>query len=155
MLIDASMPVSGLQAMESVMGDAMARTRFLTTLLTVFAGLALLLAAVGTYGVMSYAVAQRGRELGIRMAMGAQAGVVQRLVLTQGLRVAAFGLVIGVAGAWGLTGVMETLLFNVDVRDPVTFAAGPVALTLVAIVACWIPARRATRLDPVRVLSED
>ena len=153
--LDRSLPISGLQPMSDVVGDAMARARFLTTLLTVFAGLALLLAAVGTYGVMSYAVTQRGRELGIRMAMGAQASAVQRLVLGQGLRVAALGLLIGVAGAWGLTGVMESLLFGVDVRDPVTFFAGPILLTLVAVAACWIPARRATRLDPVRVLSED
>ncbi len=153
--IDRSMPVSGLQLMTEVMGDAMARARFLTTLLAAFAGLALLLAAVGTYGVMSYAVTQRGRELGIRMAMGAQAGAVQRLVLREGLRVAAIGLAIGLMGAWTMTGILESMLFNIDVRDPVTFLVGPVLLTLVAVAACWIPARRATRLDPVTVLREE
>jgi putative ABC transport system permease protein len=153
--IDAALPVSGLQTMSDVMGDAMARARFLTTLLAAFAGLALLLAAVGTYGVMSYAVGQRGRELGIRMAMGAEAGRVQALVLGEGLRVAAIGLVIGIAGAWVLTGIMESILFDVGARDPLSFAAGPVLLTIVAVAACWIPARRATRVDPVTVLREE
>lgn len=152
---DAALPVSGLQPMEDVMGDAMARARFLTTLLAAFAGLALLLAAVGTYGVMSYAVTQRGRELGIRMAMGAQASTVQRLVMSEGLKVAAIGLLIGIGGAWGLTGILESLLFNVDARDPASFLIGPALLTLVAIAACWIPARRATRVDPVTVLREE
>ena len=153
--LDATLPVSGLQPMVDVLGDALSRARFLTSLLAVFAALALLLAAVGTYGVMSYAVNQRGRELGIRMAMGAEAGMVQRLVLSEGLRVAAVGLVIGLGGAWVLTGILESLLFNVDARDPITFAAGPVLLTMVAVAACWIPARRATRLDPVTVLREE
>jgi len=153
--IDGTLPVSGLQAMTDVMGDAMARARFLTTLLAGFAGLALLLAAVGTYGVMSYAVGQRSRELGIRMAIGAEASRVQALVLREGLRVAAVGLVIGIAGAWVLTGIMESILFDIGARDPLSFAAGPVLLTLVAVAACWIPARRATRVDPVTVLREE
>ena len=153
--LDATLPVSGLQPMSDVMGDAMARARFLTTLLAGFAGLALLLAAVGTYGVMSYAVTQRGRELGIRMAMGAQASMVQKLVLSEGLRVAAIGLAIGMGGAWALTGMLESMLFNIDARDPVSFVLGPILLTLVAVAACWIPARRATRVDPVTVLRED
>jgi len=152
---DAALPVSGLQPMTDVLGDAVARARFLTALLAAFAGLALLLAAVGTYGVMSYAVTQRGREIGIRMAMGAEAGKVQRLVLGEGLKVAGVGLVIGVAGALALTGILESMLFNIDARDPVSFAAGPVMLTAVAVAACWLPARRATRLDPVTVLREE
>ena len=152
---DAALPVSGLQPMTDVLGDAMARTRFLTALMAAFAALALLLAAVGTYGVMSYAVSQRGRELGIRMAMGAEASKVQALVLGQGLKTAALGLAVGIAGAWGLTGVVESMLFDVDARDPITFVAGPVVLTLVALVATWLPARRATRLDPVTVLREE
>ena len=153
--IDAALPVSGLQPMTDVLGDAMARARFLTTLLAVFGGLALLLAAGGTYSVMSYAVTQRGRELGIRMAMGAQASMVQRLVLKEGLRVAALGLAIGLGGAWALTGILESMLFNVNARDPVTFTVGPLLLTLVAVAACWIPARRATRVDPVTVLKQE
>lgn len=153
--IDRSLPISGLQPMVEVVGDAVARARFLTSLLAVFAGLALVLAAVGTYGVMSYAVAQRARELGIRMAMGAQAAVVQRLVLSQGLRMAAVGLVIGLGGAWALTGMLESMLFNIDARDPTAFVVGPILLAMVAIAACWIPARRATRVDPVTVLREE
>jgi predicted permease len=152
---DATLPVSGLQPFVDVMGDAMARARFLTTLLAAFAGLALLLAAVGTYGVMSYAVTQRARELGIRMAMGAEAGMVQKLVLGEGLKVAAVGLVLGIGGAWGLTGMLDSLLFNIDARDPMSFLIGPVVLTMVAVAACWLPARRATRVDPVTVLKEE
>ena len=89
------------------------------------------------------------------MAMGAQAGSVQKLVLSEGLKVAAIGLALGIAGAWGLTGILESLLFNVDARDPLSFLVGPVVLSLVAAAACWIPARRATRVDPVTVLRED
>jgi len=153
--LDASLPVSGLQTMSDVMGDAMARARFLTTLLAAFAGLALLLAAVGTYGVMSYAVTQRRSELGIRMAMGAQASSVQRLVLGEGLRLAAVGLALGIGGAWVLAGILESMLFNIDARDPVSFILGPLLLAIVAVAACWIPARRATRVDPVTVLREE
>ena len=141
--------------MSDVMGDAMARARFLTTLLAAFAGLALLLAAVGTYGVMSYAVSQRSRELGIRMAMGAEAGTVQKLVLAEGLRLAGLGLAFGIGGAWVMAGVLESMLFNIDARDPVSFILGPILLTLVAVAACWIPARRATRVDPITVLREE
>jgi ABC-type lipoprotein release transport system permease subunit len=89
------------------------------------------------------------------MAMGAEAGVVQRLVLGQGLKVAVAGLVLGLVGAWGLTGILESLLFDVEARDPMTFVAGPILLTAVAMAACWIPARRATRVDPVTVLREE
>lgn len=152
---DATLPISGLQPMNDVMGEAMARARFLTSLLAAFAGLALLLAAVGTYGVMSYAVTQRARELGIRMAMGAEASKVHQLVLSEGLKVAVVGLAVGIAGAWALTGLLESLLFQVDARDPLSFVAGPILLTLVAIAACWIPAHRATRVDPVTVLREE
>lgn len=152
---DASLPISGLQPMADVMGEAMSRARFLTTLLAAFAGLALLLAAVGTYGVMSYAVTQRGREMGIRMAMGAEASAVHKLILSEGLRVAVVGLALGIVGAWGLTGLLESILFQVDARDPASFVIGPVLLTLVAIAACWIPALRATRVDPVTVLREE
>ena len=153
--LDAALPVSGLQTMSDVMGDAMARARFLTTLLAAFAGLALLLAAVGTYGVMSYAVTQRRSELGIRMALGAQASSVQRLVLSEGLRLAAVGLALGIGGAWVLAGILESMLFNIDARDPVSFILGPILLAIVAVAACWIPARRATRVDPATVLREE
>jgi putative ABC transport system permease protein len=93
--------------------------------------------------------------MGIRMAMGAEAGKVQALVLGEGLRVAAVGLAVGIAGAWALTGIMESMLYDVGARDPVSFLGGPLLLTLVAIAACWIPARRATRVDPVTVLRQE
>jgi ABC-type antimicrobial peptide transport system permease subunit len=93
--------------------------------------------------------------MGIRMAMGAEAGKVQALVLGEGLKVAAIGLLVGIGGAWGLTGIMESMLFDIGARDPLSFLLGPVVLTLVAIAACWIPARRATRVDPVTVLRQE
>ncbi len=153
--LDATLPIAGLRTIDDVLAGARARPRFLTTLLGAFAGLALMLAAVGTYGVMSYAVAQRAREMGIRMALGAEASTVRRLVLGRGLAVAGIGLVIGLAGAWWLTGLMESLLFGIAARDPVTFVVVPLLLLGVAVTASWIPALRATRVDPIVVLREE
>jgi putative ABC transport system permease protein len=153
--LDRSLPVSGLRTMDQVLSASTARPRFLTLLLGVFAALALTLAAVGTYGVMAYSVAQRSREIGIRMALGAERGRVQALVLRQGLVLAAAGLVLGTIGAVALAGLMRSLLFEVDARDPATFVVAPLLLATVALLACWIPARRATRVDPVTVLRED
>lgn len=153
--LDPSLPVIGLQPLVSVVSRARARPRFLTLLLGIFAGVALLLAAVGTYGVMSYGVAQRTREMGIRMALGAEAERVKAMILRQGLAVAGLGLAIGVVGAFWLTRFLESLLFGVATRDPVTFVAVPLLLAGVAAAACWIPANRATRVDPVEVLREE
>jgi putative ABC transport system permease protein len=153
--LDPTLPLAGLRTMDEVLAGARARPRFLTTLLGAFAGVALLLAAVGTYGVMSYAVAQRAREMGIRMALGAEASTVRALVLRRGVAVALVGLVAGLAGAWWLTGLLESLLFGVAARDPMTFAAVPLLLLAVAVAASWIPAHRATRVNPVEVLRED
>ncbi|HSG49409.1 MAG TPA: ABC transporter permease [Longimicrobiales bacterium] len=153
--LDGSLPVTRLRTMDTVLSEARARPRFLTQLLGLFGGLALALAAVGTYGVMSFSVEQRTREMGIRMALGAEVGRVRSLVLRDGLGVALVGLAVGVAGALGLSGVMESLLFGVEARDPITFIAVPVFLGLVAAAACWIPALRATRVDPVEVLREE
>jgi predicted permease len=152
---DATLPVADLRTMDQVLAGARARPRFLTTLLGAFAGVALLLAAVGTYGVMSYAVAQRAREMGIRMALGAEASAVRGLVLRRGVIVALVGLGVGLVGAWWLTGLLESLLFGVAARDPVTFAAVPLLLLSVAVAASWIPAHRATRVNPVEVLRQD
>ncbi len=153
--LDPALPLAGVRTMDEVLAGARSRPRFLTTLLGVFATVALVLAAVGTYGVMSYAVAQRAREMGIRMALGAEAGTVRGLVLRRGLTVAVVGLVVGLMGAWWLTGLMESMLFGVAARDPVTFSAVPLLLLAVAVAASWIPAHRATRVNPVEVLRED
>src|SRR5215472_6625509 len=125
---------------------------FLMTLLGTFAGLALILAAIGIYGVVSYMVEQRTNEIGIRMALGARPGGVLGLVARSGLTLAGVGIVAGLAGAFGLTRFMEKMLYGVKPADPVTFGVVAVALLLVAAFACVVPAVRATRLDPVIAL---
>ncbi len=138
--------------MTTVMFDSVARPRFLTLLLVIFGGVALTLAAIGTYGVMSYTVAERTHEMGIRMALGAKAGGVVKLVLVQGLQVAVLGLGLGMVAAFGLTKLMSSILFGVSTTDVVTFVGVPALLTVIASVACLIPAWRATRVDPIEVL---
>jgi putative ABC transport system permease protein len=150
--MDANLPLADLQPMERVMYDAVARPRFLTLLLGIFGSVALALAAVGTYGVMSYTVAERSHEMGIRMALGAKAGGVVKLVLAQGLKVAGIGLGIGLLGAFALTKLMSSILYGVSNTDVVTFVSVPILLSLIAVVACLIPARRATTVDPIKVL---
>ncbi len=152
---DPALPVASLATMDDVLYGSMARPRFMTLLLAIFAGVALALAAIGTYGVMAYSVAERRQEIGIRMALGAETGAVMRMVLLQGFGVAALGLTIGVAGALGLTKFMQTMLFNVSTTDPLAFFTAPALLALVALMACYIPAQRATRVDPARVLKQD
>jgi ABC-type antimicrobial peptide transport system permease subunit len=121
-------------------------------LLGSFAGVALLLALIGIYGSIAYSVAQRTQEMGIRRALGAQQSDILRLVVGQGLRFALAGVIVGVAGAWGLTRLMKTLLFHVSATDPVTFMAVAVIFLLVALGASYIPARRASRVDPMTAL---
>jgi ABC-type antimicrobial peptide transport system permease subunit len=138
--------------MEEAVSQSLGDRRFSLSLLGAFAGLALALALVGIYGVMSYSVAQRTREIGIRMALGAAHGRVLRLVVGQGLRLAGLGLAIGIGCALALSGVLRTLLFGVTATDPVTYAAVAAALGAVALGACWLPARRAARVDPAIAL---
>jgi predicted permease len=153
--MDRTLPIVRLRTMDDVFSDSISRQRFLAQLLGVFAGLALVLAAVGTYGVLSYLVTERQREIGIRMALGADRTSVLSLVLRQGLSTAVIGLVIGVAGALGLTRLARSLLFEVRPTDPLTFGAVAGLITLVALVACVVPARRATRVDPMVALREE
>ena len=129
--------------------ESLARRRFSMTLLSAFATLALALAAVGIYGVMAYLVRQGAREMGIRIALGATPGAIVGLVLRQGLVVTVTGLALGLAGAWALTRLMQTLLFEVQATDPVTFATIAVILGVTALAACYLPARRAARIDPL------
>jgi len=150
--IDPQQPVSAVQTMEEAVSQSLGDRRFSLSLLGAFAGLALALALVGIYGVMSYSVAQRTREIGIRMALGAAHGRVLRLVVGQGLRLAGLGLAIGIGCALALSGVLRTLLFGVTATDPVTYAAVAAALGAVALGACWLPARRAARVDPAIAL---
>jgi putative ABC transport system permease protein len=153
--IDPSLPVAHVSSMEEVFGASIARARFLTMLLAIFGGLALTLAALGIYGVMSYTVAKRSQELGIRIALGADRGRVLRLVLTQGLAMTVAGLLVGVVAAWGLSRLLGTLLYGVAATDPATYAFVLALLFATALLACLLPALRATRVDPIGVLRSE
>jgi putative ABC transport system permease protein len=153
--IDPQLPLFRVTTLEREIGETLSRPRFQAVLLGMFALIALLLASIGIYGVTSHAVGQRTHEVGIRMAMGAGRGDVLRLILLQHLRPALAGLAIGVAGAIALSRFVRSLLFGVGPTDPATFALVSVTLLLVAAAACWIPARRATRVDPVVALRSD
>ena len=144
--------VFGGQSMQDLLSGHLAARRFSMILLAMFAGLALLLAAIGIYGVVSYVVAQRQREIGIRMALGARRGQVFELMLRQGARMALAGLVIGVAAAFGLTRLMTSMLYGVKPTDALTFVIAAGVLCAIALAACCIPARRATRIDPMLAL---
>jgi len=141
--------------LEEVYSSAFDARRFTLTLFGVFGGVALLIAIIGLYGMLSFSVTERTREMGIRMALGAQQGSVLRLVITQGLRLAVFGVVIGLLGAWGVTRVMSALLFGVSPTDALTLGAVAVTLGVVALLACYVPARRATKVDPLVALREE
>ncbi len=149
---DVPMSFMTLQDVYSAAFDA---RRFTLTLFGVFGGVALLIAIIGLYGMLSFSVTERTREMGIRMALGAQRASVLRLVVTQGLKLAAFGVAIGLVGAWGLTRLMSALLFGVTPTDALTLAAVAVTLGLVALLACYVPARRATKVDPLVALREE
>jgi len=153
--LDASLPLADVEPLERVVSDSLVRSRFLTLLVAVFAAMALLLAAVGTYGVLAYAVAQRRHELGIRMALGATGRDVLRLVVTQGMRPVLAGLALGLAGAFLVSRALASQLYGVAPTDPATYAAVPVVLVGVALVACLLPGASATRVDPAVALRSE
>ncbi|MBO0725779.1 MAG: ABC transporter permease [Blastocatellia bacterium] len=153
--LDPQLPLYNVRPMERIIDESVAPQRLSTLIFGGFAALALMLAAIGIYGVMSYAVAQRTNEIGIRIALGAQTRDVLKLVVTQGMKPALAGIAIGLAAALGLTRLMKNLLFDVSATDPLTFAAITLLIAAVGLLACWIPARRATKVDPLQALRHD
>jgi putative ABC transport system permease protein len=150
--VDGQLPVSDVHAMDELIAVSLAQQRFNMLLLGLFAVLALILAAVGIYGAMAYAVNQRTHEIGIRTALGAQRHDVLRLIMKDGTKIVIFGIAAGITGALALTRLMASLLFKVKPTDPTTFAGVAILLALVALAACYIPARRALRVDPMVAL---
>jgi predicted permease len=153
--VDPGVPVVRLREMEQVFAESIRRPRLLSQLLAAFAGLALVLAAIGTYGVLAYIVGERRREIGIRLALGAARSSVLALVMKQGLQLTIVGVIVGVVGALGLNRLIASLLFGVEPTDSATLIAVVMTITLVAAFACWLPAWRASRLDPNVVLRVD
>ncbi len=152
---DSTLPIIRYRAMDEVFAESVSRPRLLANLLGAFAGLALLLAALGTYGILSYMVSERRREIGIRMALGAAQRSVVQMVMGQGIAIAGAGLVLGLAGALALNRVMASLLFGVQPTDPATFAVVSATIVTVAVIACFLPARRAAQVDPMVVLRDE
>jgi putative ABC transport system permease protein len=150
--IDPDQPMWKIRTVEFLVDRSVADRKFLMTLMVIFAGLALVLTVIGLYGVISYLVNQRTQEIGIRMALGAQMGDILRMVLKQGMLLVSAGVVLGLLACWGLTRLMEKLLYKTSATDPVTFTGLAVLLIVVALFACYIPARRATKVDPLDAL---
>ncbi|HEX9886153.1 MAG TPA: ABC transporter permease [Longimicrobiales bacterium] len=150
--VDPRLPIINPRTVESIVNDSMASTSFTVLLLGIAAGIALLLGTVGIYGVISYIVSRRTQEIGVRMALGAPAATVLRAVVGQGMALTGIGVGLGLLGAWGVSRVLASLLYGVTATDPVIFAGTAALLTLVALLATWIPARRASRVDPVEAL---
>jgi putative ABC transport system permease protein len=149
---DPTIPLYDINSLESLLPDSLGPRRFNTYLLACFAAVAMMLAAVGLFGVMAYLVSQRRREIGVRLALGADRREIFRLILGRGLALASIGAAIGLGFAFWLTRAMKGLLFAVSTTDPTTFAVVPVVLVLVAVMACYVPARRAMRVDPLTAL---
>jgi putative ABC transport system permease protein len=150
--VNKSVPLGNPRTMNDIIARTLLQKKFTMLLLSIFAGAALLLAAVGLYGVISYSVAQRTRELGIRIALGAQRSDVLRLILRQGMALVTVGVIFGIAASLGLTRLIASLLYGISASDPLTFFLLSTAVVLVAFVACWLPARRATLVDPIQAL---
>jgi predicted permease len=150
--IDPNQPLVNLRTMEQAVSTTVAQPRLQMVLLTLFAAVAAALAVVGVYGVMAYAVSQRTQEVGVRVAMGASPGAVVRLVVGQGIALAAVGVALGLVAAFALSRVMQGLLFDIASVDPLTFVAAPILLLAAALTACYLPARRAARISPITAL---
>jgi putative ABC transport system permease protein len=150
--VDPELPLYAVRTLDAIVADRTAQRRLAVTLITVFAAVALTLAAVGIYGVMSYAVAQRTQEIGIRMALGAEREQILRMVLRHGTVMAVSGVALGLVVALGLARLITSLLFQTSAADPPTFSLVPLLLIAVAVLACYVPARRATRVDPLVAL---
>jgi ABC-type antimicrobial peptide transport system permease subunit len=148
----SGLPVSSVRSMEDVVSRSISRQRFNMLLMTVFGGSALLLAAIGIYGLMAYSVEQRTQEIGIRLALGATAADVRRMIVQQGMLLATIGIVVGLASAFGLAKVIANLLYGVTARDPVVFVGVAGMLGIVALIGVWLPTRSAVRVDPVIAL---
>ena len=153
--VDSTIPVANVETMDDIIDSNVVDRRQQMLLLGAFAVLALVLASIGLYGVLSYAVTQRSREIGLRMALGASGSSVVRMVVRHGLMLTGMGIAIGLAGSWAATRSLKNLLYGVSATDPVTFAEVAALLTLIALAACWIPARRASKVDPITVLREE
>ncbi len=153
--IDPSQAVTRVATMDQLVAANLAQSRFSAMLLNWLSGLALLLAAVGIYGVLAYSVVQRTGEFGVRLALGAQAGDILKLVIGQGMRLIAIGLGLGLAASFALTQLISKLLFGVSATDPLSFAGIALLLTAIALFACWLPARRATHVDPLTALRHE
>jgi len=144
--------VAHIRTMEEVMGRSTARQSFNMLLLTIFGAVALVLAAIGIYGLIAYSVEQRTQEMGIRMALGADPSAIRKLVVWQGVRLSLVGVAVGIAAAFGLTRLIATILFGVKPWDPAVFISAPLILSAVALLAVWLPATRASKLDPMAAL---
>jgi ABC-type lipoprotein release transport system permease subunit len=153
--IDPNQPITGIRTMEENVAQSISEPRFRTTLLAAFAGVALVLAAIGIFGVMAYSVTQRTREMGVRMALGASRGGVLRLVLAHGVRLTLLGVGIGVTASFLVTRYVSGMLFNVHPYDPMTLIEVAAGLVVVSLCACYIPAMRATRVSPSAALREE
>jgi predicted lysophospholipase L1 biosynthesis ABC-type transport system permease subunit len=148
-------PVAHIRTMEEVVGRSTARDSFNMLLLTIFGAIALALAAIGIYGLMAYSVQQRTQEIGIRMALGADRSTIRKLVVWHGMRLAIVGVVVGIAASFGLTRLIASFLFGVKSWDPIVFVSVPIVLASVALLAVWLPATRAAKMDPMQALRVD
>jgi ABC-type antimicrobial peptide transport system permease subunit len=153
--VNPSATINDVRTMDDVVAESLSRQRFQMTLIGTFAVLALVLATVGLYGVLAVIVGQRRREIGVRLALGATPRAVVRMLLGEGARIAAVGVVLGLAGAFALTRVLQSLLYGISSTDAATFTAAAVFVAAVALVATWMPARRAARVDPRTALASE